>query len=100
MTLIRNYIDLHYMENLTLTDLADRFFISYSYLSKSFRKTFHMSFQEYLRMLRMEQALTLLKDPGLSIQQIAAQVGYENAFNFSRSFKAQYGVSPSHFRNT
>lgn len=97
--MIRNYIDQHYMEDLTLADLADRFFISYSYLSKSFRKTFHMSFQEYLRMLRMEHALTLLNKTDMTIQQIASAVGYENAFNFSRSFKAQYGISPSQFRN-
>ena len=58
-----------------------------------------MPFQQYLLMLRMEHALELLKDPSLTIQQIASRVGYENAFNFSRSFKAQYGVSPSHFRN-
>ena len=50
-------------------------------------------------MLRMEHALELLKDKSLSVQQIATLVGYENAFNFSRSFKAQYGVSPSHFRS-
>ncbi|MBS6195052.1 MAG: helix-turn-helix domain-containing protein [Clostridiales bacterium] len=99
LDLIRNYVDIHYMENLTLADLADRFFISYSHLSKSFHETFHMSFRDYLRMLRMEHALALLKDPNHSIQQIAVDVGYENAFNFSRAFKAQYGVSPNHFRN-
>lgn len=99
MEMVRNYVDTHYMENLTLSSLADRFFMSYSYLSKSFHKSFHMPFQQYLLMLRMEHALELLKDETLTIQQIATRVGYENAFNFSRSFKAQYGVSPSHFRN-
>ena len=96
MDIVRNYIDLHYMEDLTLADLADHFFMSYSYLSKSFHKTFQMPFQEYLR---MEHAMELLKNPELTIQQIASRVGYENAFNFSRSFKAEYGISPSHFRN-
>lgn len=100
MEIIRKYIDAHYMDDLTLASLAERFFMSYSYLSKSFHKTFHMPFQQYLLMLRMEHALELLKDPDLTIQQIAARVGYENAFNFSRSFKAQYGVSPSHFRSS
>lgn len=99
MDMVKEYVDAHYMEDLTLASLADRFFLSYSYLSKSFHKTFHMPFQQYLLMLRMEHALELLKDPSLTIQQIAAKVGYENAFNFSRSFKARYGVSPSHFRS-
>lgn len=97
--MVKKYVDTHYMENLTLSSLSDRFFMSYSYLSKSFHKAFHMPFQQYLLMLRMEHALELLKDPQLTIQQIATRVGYENAFNFSRSFKAQYGVSPSHFRS-
>lgn len=99
MSMVKEYVDAHYMEDLTLASLADRFFLSYSYLSKSFHKTFSMPFQQYLLMLRMEHALELLKDPSLTIQQIATCVGYENAFNFSRSFKAQYGVSPSHFRS-
>ena len=99
LDMVKNYVDTHYMEELTLSALADRFFMSYSYLSKSFHKTFHMPFQEYLRMVRMEHALEFLKNPNLSIQQIAANVGYENAFNFSRAFKSQYGVSPNHFRN-
>lgn len=99
MDIVKDYIDLHYMDDLTLANLADHFFMSYSYLSKSFHKTFHMPFQKYLRMLRMEHALELLKKPELTLQQIASAVGYENAFNFSRSFKAEYGVSPSHFRN-
>lgn len=99
MEMVRCYIDAHYMEELTLASLAERFFMSYSYLSKSFHKAFRMPFQQYLLMLRMEHALELLKDPSLSIQQIAAGVGYENAFNFSRAFKSRYGVSPSHFRN-
>ena len=70
------------MEELTLSALADRFFMSYSYLSKSFHKTFHMPFQEYLRMVRMEHALEFLKNPNLSIQQIAANVGYETRLIF------------------
>lgn len=99
MELVRNYVDTHYMEDLTLSSLAERFFMSYSHLSKSFHKAFHMPFQQYLLMLRMEHALELLKDPEFTIQQIATCVGYENAFNFSRAFKARYGVSPSHFRS-
>ena len=96
---VRDYVDSHFSENLSLSDLADRFFISYSYLSKAFSKTFDMPFQKYLQLVRMEHAMELLHRPELSIQQIASQVGYDNAFNFSRAFKNQYGISPTHFRN-
>ncbi len=95
---VRKYIDDHFTENLTLSDLADRFFVSYSHLSKIFHKTFRMPFQEYVYMLRMEHAMKLLHQPELSIQDIAVQVGYENLFNFSRAFKTYYGMAPSYFR--
>ena len=54
---IREYVDSHCSENRSLSDRADRFFISYSDLSKAFSKTFDMSFQEYLRLIRMEHAM-------------------------------------------
>lgn len=95
---VKKYIDQHFMESITLSDLSDRFFVSYSHLSKSFHKTFHLSFSEYLLTLRMEYALELVSRPELSIQDIAAQVGYDNLFNFSRAFKSYFGKSPSHFR--
>lgn len=95
---VRKYIDDHFTENLTLTDLADRFFVSYSYLSKTFHKTYGMTFQKYVYMLRMEYAITLLHRSELSIENIATQVGYENLFNFSRAFKLYYGMAPSYFR--
>ncbi len=98
MEAVKTYIDQHFTESITLSDLADRFFVSYSHLSKSFHKTFHLSFSEYVLMLRMEYALELLARPELSIQDISALVGYDNLFNFSRAFKSHYGKSPSHFR--
>jgi YesN/AraC family two-component response regulator len=95
---VRKYIDDHFTENLTLSDLADRFFVSYTYLSKTFHKTFRMPFQKYVYMLRMEYAITLLHQSELSIEKISMQVGYESLFNFSRAFKAYYGTAPSYFR--
>jgi YesN/AraC family two-component response regulator len=92
------YVDEHFFENLTLADLANRFFVSYSHLSKSFTKNFQMNFHKYLLMRRMEYALELLHQSDKSVQEIAAMSGYENMFNFSRAFKTYYGIAPNHFR--
>ncbi len=100
MDRVKQYVDQHFTESITLSELADRFFVSYSHLSKSFHKAFHMPFTEYVLTLRMERALQLLNQPELSIQDIAAQVGYDNLFNFSRAFKSFYGKAPSYFRKS
>ena len=53
-----------------------------------------------LRNLRMRLAANLLlNNPDLSIKEIAAQVGYDNALTFSAEFKRDHGESPRNFRN-
>lgn len=98
--LIKKYIDAHFSENLTLSDVAEHFFISYSYLSKVFHDTFGISFQSYIISKRMVYAEKLLHNPDLSIQEIGTEVGYTNVFNFSRAFKNYYGMSPNHYRDS
>lgn len=98
MDQIKQYIDEHYSEPLTLTIIAERFFISYSYLSKIFHERFDRSFQSYLISTRMDQAERLLHNPELTIQEIALSVGYTNVFNFSRCFKKYFGISPNYYR--
>ena len=96
--LIKKYIDEHFTEPLKMSEIADRFFISYSYMSKLFSQKIGMTFQEYLLSKRMSYATELLHDPFLSIQEIASKVGYDNVFNFSRTFKKHFGVAPTHYR--
>lgn len=96
--LIKEYIDEHFTEALSMSEVANRFFISYSHLSKLFHGKVGMSFQEYLISKRMTYASQLLHDPRLSIQEIAFAVGYDNVFNFSRAFKKYFGVAPNYYR--
>lgn len=100
LDIVKKYIDDHFTENFTLLDVAEHFFISYSHLSNVFHKTFGIPFQTYVISKRMNYAKELLQNPNLSIQEIAADVGYNNVFNFSRSFKNYFGVSPSHYRSS
>ena len=53
---------------------------------------------EYLTYLRMRYAASLLVSSPLSVEQVAARVGYKNAFAFSAAFRRVIGVPPSHYR--
>lgn len=94
------YIDQNFTEKLVLSEIADKFFISYSHLSKMFHETFGVSFQEYLMSKRMVYAEQLLLCPEMNLQEISEAVGYHNVFNFSRAFKKYYGVSPTLYKKS
>ncbi len=96
--LVQKYIDENYDKGITLSDISEKFSISYTYLSKLLHEHLGMSFVEYVTSLRMRLAVQLLKDPKLSIKEISIETGYDNPFNFSRAFKKQFRVSPSQYR--
>lgn len=96
---IKKYIDEHYMEQLTLKQVAEHFFISQSTLSRSFKKLYKISPNEYIMEKRIAKSKDLLQVfPPLNIKQIAAMVGYTDPFYFSRIFKIVTGTSPTAFR--
>jgi two-component system response regulator YesN len=85
-------------ENFSLNDVASKFFISPNYLRQIFKQHTGESFVEYLTHIRMEKAVTLLKDPTLKIQYVAEQVGYSNQRYFAICFKKQYQLTPTDYR--
>ena len=46
----------------------------------------------------MERAVELLKDDTLTVAQVSYEVGIEDPYYFSKSFKAFYGISPTQYR--
>lgn len=54
--------------------------------------------QESLLSYRLEQGSRLLRTSGMSIQEVAEKIGYENPLTFSKMFKNAYGVSPKNYR--
>ena len=55
--------------------------------------------QELIRSMRLNRARDLLENSNLSVSEVAFQVGYQEPTNFSRSFKKQFGFSPSQLRS-
>lgn len=95
----RRYIYEHYgQRELDLTQVADAIGCNPSYLSRVMKQELGISFKDFLTMLRISEAIHLMRNPELSLNQIAEKVGYSNQHYFSAAFKNCQGVSPSEFR--
>ena len=97
---IRRYIQEHYAENLTLTQLAELVNVDECYLSHAFKKITHYSPQQYILRRRIGKAQCLLIYTSLPLTEIAARVGYEDSNYFSRVFKKIIGMSPRRYRQS
>ncbi|OAX46974.1 helix-turn-helix domain-containing protein [Paenibacillus sp. AD87] len=89
------YMEQNYQTPITRQQLAERAGFSEGYYSRFFKKNVGKSPQEYLTDIRMHHAKRLLTRQQSSIQDVAAQVGYNNPLYFSRIFKKTVGLSPT-----
>lgn len=95
---VKEYIKENYKEA-SLEDAAVQVSLSPSYLSRIFKENCGMGFSEYLIKTRMEKACELLGDIKYKSYDIAYYIGYDNPKNFSRAFKAYFGITPKEYRN-
>ena len=95
---VRNYIEEHYDEDLTLTELSGLVRSGESYLSHAFKKATGYSPQQYILRRRIGKAQCLLIYTSLSLTEISARVGYEDSNYFSRVFKKIIGMPPRLYR--
>ena len=82
----------------SLEDLAQRVGLSRTVLAERFRQTMGDTPLNYLRTVRLQKAMRLLADTDHKLEQVAAEVGYQDAFGFSRAFKRVVGLAPGEFR--
>ena len=100
MNEIVSYIDAHYRENLSLSQLARAVHLSPPYLSSLFSRYLGATYSDYYNSVRLGYAANDLVTTEDSIESIAINNGYANAQSFGRSFKARYGTLPSVYRKT
>lgn len=79
--------------------IAQRLRISPNYLSAIFKAETGIRLTEYITNVKMREAARLLRESNKNILEITALIGYDNANYFSRSFKKQYGLTPSEYRH-
>lgn len=96
---IITYIEEYYDDsNISLGEMADRFGVSASYLSRFFRKYSGKNFLEYVTEKRIERVCYLLKNTDLKVKTIVEQVGYMDVASFTKKFRNIMGVSPAKYR--
>ena len=88
----------NYTEDITLTDLAQKYQISSGYLSRLIKEELQLSFSEYIASKRIQKAKELLAEENLSIEEIAERVGYKDYYYFTKVFTKISGISPSKYR--
>lgn len=98
MKLILKYVENHYMDKITIEDMANEVDLSQSHFMKYFKNTMGTSFIDYLNEYRLTMASRLLVSSESSILDIAAEVGYENLSYFNRTFKKRFEMTPREYR--
>jgi AraC-like DNA-binding protein len=91
-------IESGYMEFKGLQDISAACHVVPAYLCRLFKRYGDYSPGQYLLRLRMKYAANRLQDASALVQQVAQELGYSDAFHFSRAFKRTHGLSPQQFR--
>ncbi len=91
------YLSDHFREELTLTDVAKEFGYNSGYLSRSFRQAFGISFVHYLTMLRLREAVLLLRSEKHTVTECAIDSGFGSMRSFYRAFYEEFGCSPKEY---
>ena len=94
-----SYIHSHIRETITLDDLTQAAKLSRYYFSHAFKKITRSSPIQYIQSVRLEQAKVLLSSTELSIEEIAALVGYQSGGTLSALFVKKLGVTPGKYRS-
>ena len=96
--LILKYIETHYMEKITIKEMAEACGFSQSHFMKFFKSAVGEPFTSYLNGYRLTMASRLLLSSNSSILDISQETGFENLSYFNRSFKKAFGMTPREFR--
>ncbi len=94
------YIEHHYTETITLSQLSETSGYSERQLLRLFRDTFGQTPQNYIAGLRMKKAQKLLRSGGMPIGEVAWRCGYDDQNYFSRCFRQFSGMTPTAYRKT
>ncbi len=95
---VKEYIDIGFREEMSLADLAERFFMSKEYLAFQFKRQFGVTVVRYIHTQRLDEARRMLEEDDRSVSAIASAVGYDHFSYFDKLFKREYGRTPSEYR--
>ncbi len=96
---VLEYINNHYTESISAKSVSQLFNYSEAYFCRQFKKEMGLTLSSYLRLLRIERAQQLLKQPELSIAQVAQLSGFSDCGYFCRCFQKHFQRTPTEMRN-
>ncbi len=95
---VKNYIDEHYKDDLSLEQLADIVGMTPTAFSRYFKQRTAKNISEYIVDIRLGHAARLLVDTSDSVSEICWATGFNTLSNFNRLFRKRKGCSPTEFR--
>lgn len=98
MQLILRDINQNFNENIHLSDLAKKLYVSSSTVSRLFKKYTGSYFKEYVKQIRLFHAVEQLLYTKDSMTKISMDCGFSNPSVFTHTFRSQYGMSPNKYR--
>ncbi len=96
---IRLYIDLHIMENLKISEIAENFNFTPEHIIRQFKSIYGITPHKYILQSKIRIAMSLLKSTESSIEEISEKLNFSDPHHFSFAFKSYLGIPPSKYRN-
>lgn len=95
---VLEYIQKNYSQRISLKDLAEREYLTPSYISRLFHRKMGVNLTKYLSALRLEAAVRELLETSHTVTQIAMNNGFSGPKAFGQQFKEMYHESPAEYR--
>lgn len=93
------FIDAHYLDNITASEIAGTLHVQATYLHRLFKEHMHMTIGDFINSLRLEHARALLVQTDQTLLKIAVASGFSSQQRFTALFRRDVGMTPSEYRN-
>lgn len=90
-----SFLENNYDRKIYVEELAETVHLSRTHFTRQFKRFLGMTPIEYLNMYRVQRAILLIRDEGISVKEAASLVGFDNFSYFSKVFRHHHGVNPS-----
>lgn len=98
ITVLKEYIDRHFEQDLSLDTLGEVVHLHPAYLSRIFKEVTDVNLSGYITDIRMQKAAGLLEKTDLKVNEVMQRVGYQKSQHFSKLFKEKFGVTPKEYK--
>jgi AraC family transcriptional regulator len=95
MSMARDYIEAHFLEELSLDTLAEVALTSKYHFLRCYKEVYGLSPYQYVLQKRLQHGLMLLQNGHQSLTEIALETGFTDRRAFNKAFKKAFGVLPS-----